>query len=66
MCQQQIHTSNAIYMPYMPITSCADMDNYVSLSISYELNAMNNVTMTTGMHTFIITGICPGQICLPH
>ena len=35
------------------------LDNYVSISTSYELNAMNIVTMTTGMHIFHITGICP-------
>ena len=33
-------------------------DNYVSISTSYE-NAINSVTMTTGMHTFHNTGICP-------
>ena len=40
--------------------------NYVNISTSYELNTMNNVTMTTGMHTFHITAYAPEQICLSH
>ena len=32
---------------------------YGSISPSYDLNAMNSVTMTTNMHTFHINGICP-------
>ena len=33
-------------------------DNYVSIHTSYELNAINNVTRITGIHTFHICGIC--------
>ena len=33
-------------------------DNYVSISTWYKLNAMENVTSTTGVHTFHIIGIC--------
>ena len=34
-------------------------DNYVSIPASYELNVMNNVTITTDMYTLHITSICP-------
>ena len=33
-------------------------DNCVSISTSYELNGVKNVSMTTGIHTFHITDIC--------
>ena len=34
-------------------------DNYVSICASYELNANNSVTTSTGIHTFHINDICP-------
>ena len=33
--------------------------NYVSIYTSYELNAINNVNSSTGIHTLHIGGICP-------
>ena len=33
-------------------------ENYVSLHASYELTSINNMTMSTGIHTYHITGIC--------
>ena len=33
-------------------------DNQVSIYTSYELTAINNLTRSTGIHTFHITGIC--------
>ena len=41
-------------------------DNYVSVYAWYELNAINNVTSNSDVHTFDIIGIWPEQICLPH
>ena len=29
--------------------------------VPYELTAINNVSINTGIHTFHITGICPGK-----
>ena len=34
-------------------------DNYVSIYASHELNAINNVTRSTIIHTLHIIGICP-------
>ena len=39
---------------HMPITSCTDIR-----TTYLHYNAMNNATMTTGMYTYNITGICP-------
>ena len=52
---KQLHSNNK-YAPQMShvcqLLHLQIWDNYVSLSTLYELNAINNVTMTTGMHTF--------------
>ena len=45
-------------MPYMKISSCPDMTNYVNIYASYELTAIGNVTTSTGIHIFLIIGIC--------
>ena len=50
--------SNAIYMPFIPMSSCAHETNCVSIYISYEFNVINYVTTSTDIHTFHITGIC--------
>ena len=54
--KHHIHATNANYIMCTYQTT-------VKIYTSYELNAMNNVTMTTGMHTFYIMS---KQICLPH
>ena len=43
-------------------------DNYVSKCTSFELIAINNMTMATGIHKFNIIAICTAsdQIYLPH
>ena len=62
MCQQQICLSNAIDMPNMPIISCIHMVQLIQyIYSSYELNASNNVSKGTGIHTFHIIGICLGK-----
>ena len=46
-----------IYATYINSFLCTW--DILSLYISYEINAINNVTRSTGIHTFPITGICP-------
>ena len=58
MCQQ-ICPPNAIDIPYKPIISCVQMRQPCQLYTLYELNTTNNVTRSTGILTFHITGICP-------
>ena len=41
-------------------------DSYISIYVPYELTVINNVTTSTGIHTFHIIGICLWKICLPH
>ena len=63
-----------IYIPVVNMPPNATYANYfickyettVSLSTWYKLNAMKNVSKTTGIHKFHTTGICPWTICLPH
>ena len=64
-CYKHICANNK-YAPQMPcicyichLLHVYIWNNYISIYNSYELNAMNYVTMTTGMHIFHITGICP-------
>ena len=59
MCLQEICPSNAAFMPHMPNTSSAYYDTPISVYMPHnELNAINNVTRSTSMHLFPITGIC--------
>ena len=39
-------------------------DNYVRIHMQYELNAINNITAGTGIHTFDIIDICPSATML--
>ena len=59
MFEKQIGISNATYIWYMKISSCAHMRNYVSTYTSYEFTAIKNVTRSTSIYTYHITGICP-------
>ena len=54
------------YVPQLPkvchickLCSCKIQDYVRVYHTSYELNAINNVTRSSGIHTFHITGLCP-------
>ena len=55
MCQQQICPSKAIYRHICQLLHMYICNNYISIYTSYELNAINNVTKSTCIHTFHIT-----------
>ena len=40
-------------------------DNDISICASYDLNAINNLTTNTGIHTFTLLAYTPEQLCLP-
>ena len=50
--------SNATYMLQMPTNSYGHETNVITHT-TYGLNAVSNVTRSTGIHTFPIIGICP-------
>ena len=51
--------SSTTYVPLMPITSYADIRIQYQYIYLIWLNAITNVTKSTGIHTFDITYICP-------
>ena len=55
MCQQEICPSNAYICQLLHVHIS---DYYVNIYASYELTAINNVTQSTGIHAFYITGTC--------
>ena len=54
ICPQKPHTYHICQILHVMISK-----NCVSIYTSYELNAMNNVTRSTGIHVFHITALCP-------
>ena len=49
-------------MPQQQIYKLVHMhiwQNYISTNTSYELIAINNFTISTGLHTFHTSGLCP-------
>ena len=66
MYQQQICPSNAKDIQHMPITLCAHMRQLYKKYTSHELNAINYVTRSVGLHYFTFLTYFPEQICLPH
>ena len=62
ICTRKKYAPN---MPHMPSSSCKH-ETAISVHMSYEVTAIINVTTSTGIHTFHITGICLWAICLPH
>ena len=59
MSQHQICPSNATDMSHIANYFMCTYDITMSVYIAYQLNAINNVTTSTGMHTFHISDICP-------
>ena len=55
----------ASQMPHMPSSSCAHMRQLCHYIHPYELNAIKNMTTSTGIQTFHIIGICPWYIYVP-
>ena len=61
------------YAPQMPniyhicqLVHVQVSDNNISKYASYECPAVNNVTMNTDIHTFLLLAYAHEQICLPH
>ena len=56
MCPMNKH---APQMSHMPIISHVDIGHLCEYIYLIRLNAINNVTMNTALHTLRITDICP-------
>ena len=58
-------SSTATYKPHNQLV-LVHIRHYVSIYVSYEPTATNNVNMNSGIHTFTLLAYSPEQICVPH
>ena len=59
------YASQILYICYRCKLVHGYMNRNVSINTSYEPTAIDNVTRSTGIHTFHITDICLWTMCLP-